>query len=88
VTPPIWLDADGRQVPTRPCHRCGAPTPIHRMALVDVRRYGWRCYRAALQVHWCGHGVEVIPLPDEDGMCDLVPVLGEISVEVAERLVA
>jgi hypothetical protein len=87
LTPPIWLDVDGRLLPTRPCHRCGAETPIHRMALVDVKRNGWRPYRPAVYVHWCGHGIEVIPWPDEDGMCDLVPVLGEISVEAAEALV-
>jgi len=27
-------------------------------------------------VHWCGHDGEVIPIPDADGVCDLVPVLG------------
>ena len=28
-------------------------------------------------VHWCGYGQEVLPIPTEDGMCDLVPVIGE-----------
>jgi hypothetical protein len=42
-----------------------------------VQRNGWRCFAPAVLVHWCGHGSEVIPVPDAHGACDLVPVIGE-----------
>lgn len=44
VTPPRWVDTDGRSLATRPCHRCHAPTPIFRMTVQDVLRNGWICY--------------------------------------------
>ena len=34
-------------------------------------------YMPTILVHWCGHGQEVLPIPGEDGKCDLVPVIGE-----------
>jgi hypothetical protein len=45
----------------------------------DVRRVGWQAYVPAQYVEWCGHGQEVIPIPQRDGWCLLVPVLGEAS---------
>jgi putative tryptophan/tyrosine transport system substrate-binding protein len=30
-------------------------------------------------VHWCGHGLEMLPIPRQDGSCDLVPVIGGAS---------
>src|SRR5205814_5470622 len=50
-----WTDADGRPLPTRPCARCGSPTPIFRMTVEDVRRNGWIPFLPALVAHWCGH---------------------------------
>jgi hypothetical protein len=79
MSPPRWVGPDGRELPTRPCPRCGAPTPILRLAVEDVQRNGWRCFAPATLVHWCGHGGEVIPVPDADGVCDLVPVIGEAT---------
>jgi hypothetical protein len=55
------------------------PTPIFRMTLEDVRRNGWIPFLPPYRVHWCGHGQEVLPIPAEDGKCDLVPVIGEPS---------
>ena len=49
MTPPIWIDDHGRQLPRRPCHRCGAPTSIRRMALLDVKRNGRRCLAPILR---------------------------------------
>ena len=77
MTAPRWVGADGRELPTRPCHRCGRPNPIFRLAVADVQRNGWRCFAPATLVHSCGHGVEVIPVPEAEGVCDLVPVQGE-----------
>jgi hypothetical protein len=79
MTPPRWVDPDGRELPTRPCPRCGAVTPIYRLAVEEVQRNGWRCFAPATLVHWCGHGREVIPVPGADGVCDLVPVIGEAT---------
>jgi hypothetical protein len=47
------------------------------MTVEDVRRNGWIIYMPTIVVHWCGHGQEVLPIPGEDGKCDLVPVIGE-----------
>jgi hypothetical protein len=40
---------------------------------------GWRLYASAEYVNWCGHGQEFIAMPDENGWCRFVPVLGEAS---------
>src|SRR5262249_24713160 len=58
-------------LPTRPCLRCGRPTPVFRMALEDVRRNGWIPFLPTIVVHWCGQGQEVLPIPNKDGTCDL-----------------
>jgi hypothetical protein len=79
MTPPIWLDEFGRRRPVRPCPRCGREISVLRMRVEDVRRVGWQLYTPAQYVEWCGHGQEVIPMPDPDGWCLLVPVLGEAS---------
>lgn len=50
-----------------------------RLRVEDVRRVGWRLYTPAQYVEWCGHGQEVVPIPQRDGWCRLVPVLGEAS---------
>jgi hypothetical protein len=52
---------------------------VFRMALEDVRRNGRIPFLPVHVVHWCGHGLEVLPIPGEDGRCELVPVLGEAS---------
>jgi hypothetical protein len=77
MTPPRWLDADGRPIPTLPCLRCRSPTPIFCLTVEDVRRNGWIRFLPATVVHWCGHGQEVIRVPGEDGRCELVLVEGE-----------
>ena len=77
MTPPRWIDADGHPLPTRPCLRCGSPAPTFRMTVEHVMRNGWIIYMPTIVVHWCGHGQEVLPIPGQDGQCDLVPVVGE-----------
>ena len=63
MTPPRWVDTDGRPRRTRPCLRCGTPTPIFRMTAEDVRRNGWIIYMPTIVVHRCGHGQDVLPIP-------------------------
>ncbi len=38
---------------------------------------GWRLFAVASYTNWCGHGQEVIPVPDDDGWCWMIPVVGE-----------
>ncbi len=76
MTPPIWLDETGAPRPVRQCFRCGREAPVYRFRLEHLRLVGWRLYAPAEFVNWCGHGQEVIPLPEEEGWCRLVPVLG------------
>jgi hypothetical protein len=80
MVPSIWLDEFGNRRPTRPCPRCGTVIPAAlRLRVEDVRRVGWQPYTPAQYVEWCGHAQEVIPIPQRDGLCRLVPVLGEAS---------
>ena len=39
--------------------------------------YGWRPFTVCSVAEWCGHRVEGIPVPTEDGRWRLIPVLGE-----------
>ena len=52
MIPPLWVDSDSHPLPTRPCLRCGTPTPIFRMTIVDVWRNGWIIYTPTIVVHW------------------------------------
>jgi hypothetical protein len=79
VTPPIWLDDQGRRQLTRPCPRCGREAPVYRFRLEHLRLMGWRLFTVASYTNWCGHGQEFIPVPDDDGWCCMVPVLGEAT---------
>src|SRR4029453_17252280 len=63
--------------PPAPVFDVALPHPATAMTIEDVRRNGWIIYMPSIVVHWCGHGQEVLPIPGEDGRCDLVPVIGE-----------
>ncbi len=39
----------------------------------------WRPYAMASYVNWCGHGQEVIPIPETERECRMIPVLGEAT---------
>jgi len=41
-----------------------------------LRQTGWPLFRVARYVESCGHGQELIPVPDEGGWVHLVPVIG------------
>jgi hypothetical protein len=47
--------------------------------LEDIRRLGWSPYVPTAFVNWCGHAQEIIPIPDADGVCEFIPILGEAS---------
>ena len=76
--PPIWLDEDGQRARTRPCTRpgCGREVPIRRFRYETLRQIEWPLYRVAHFVVWCGHGQELIPVPDEGEWVKLIPIIG------------
>jgi hypothetical protein len=41
VTPPTWLDAQGRRRPTLACWTCGRETASMRLRAGDLQRLGW-----------------------------------------------
>jgi len=77
MVPPIWLDEQGRQRPTRACPRCGREAPLYRFPIDVVRRVGWQLVVPTFYVNYCGHRQEVIPLPERGGWARLVPIIGE-----------
>jgi hypothetical protein len=79
MTPPIWLDRDERQRPVRRCLRCGREAPVYRFRVEHLRLVGWRLFVPAEYVNWYGHAPEFVALPERDGWCRRVPVLGEAS---------
>ena len=62
---------------TRPCHRCGRPTPVgYSYQLAHLRMIGWQLFTEAQIVH--DHHLLVVP--DADGeRAVLVPILGEAA---------
>jgi hypothetical protein len=75
--PPIWLDEDGqRRGQDHARARCVREIPIRRYRYEVLRQIGWPPFRVARYVEWCGHGQELIPVPDEGEWVRLVPVIG------------
>ena len=81
MTPPRWLDEHGQPMATRPCPRCGAPTPVGgTFRLEHVRMIGWQLFTEAQIVQWCDHDHHFLVVPDADGeRAVLVPILGEAA---------
>ena len=65
--PRIWISEEGKRAETRPCHRpgCGREIPIRRYRYETLRQIGWSLFRVAHYVKPCGHGQELIPVPDD-----------------------
>ena len=82
MTPPTWLDEHGRRRTTRPCHRCGRPTPVgYSYRLEHLRMIGRHLFTEAQIVQWCGHDHHFLVVPHADGeRAVLVPILGEAEV--------
>jgi len=77
IVPPVWRDETGAPRPVRPCTRCGRGAPVYRFRLEHLRLIGWRLFAPAEYVNRCGHAQEFVVLPEAEGWCRLVPVLGE-----------
>jgi hypothetical protein len=79
LTPPIWLDEHGKEVPTRKCCQssCTREYPLRRYRYATLKQIGWPLYRVASFTNWCGHGQEVIPVPIDREWVQLVPIIGE-----------
>jgi len=76
--PPIWINENGQRAQTRPCPRPwrGREVPIRRYRYETLRQIGWPLFRVTRFTSWCGHGQELIPVPDDGEWVRLVPVIG------------
>ena len=79
MTPPRWVDDDGRVSQTR--HALGAVAfiPVKRRKVEPAPGFRRRPYEVLSFIEWCGHGVEVILVPEGDGWLSEIPVLGEAT---------
>ena len=73
--PPIWIDENGQPALDATMLLSGRPYPIRRFRYKTLRQVGWPLFRVARYVEWCGHGQELIPVPDEGEWVRLVPVI-------------
>ena len=76
MTPPRWVDEQGRELPTRPCPKCQRVIPVNRWP-AKAGAIQRRPYQVLSFVEWCGHQQEVVLLPEGDGWLSEIPVLGE-----------
>ena len=74
-------DADGTEMATRPCHRCGTPVPVGQtFRLEHLSMIGWRVLEEVSLIERCGHAQHFLVVPREDGeRAALVPILGEAA---------
>jgi hypothetical protein len=75
--PPTWLDERGQPHAKRPCPICGREIPVVTLPPDLLKWYKWEPFRVWETVEWCGHRVEGIPVPTENGRWRLIPILGE-----------
>jgi hypothetical protein len=80
VVPPIWVDDQGRRVPTRPCPEPGRTREwaIRRYRFEHLPWSGWPT-QPMFVVNWCGHGQQFVPWPEADGYWTLVPVVEAVA---------
>ena len=78
MTPPRFVDQDGRPRAPRPCHRRGRPTPVgDSYRLEHLRMIAWQLFAEAGYVASCEH-LQYVLLPHIDAeMGHLAPILGE-----------
>jgi hypothetical protein len=81
VTPPIWIDEHGKEVPTLLCPRptCGGEWPVYRHRLQHLIMAGWKPGQSLIRVGWCGHSQQFTPWPEEDGYWRLVPLVDVVA---------
>jgi hypothetical protein len=70
---PMWLDAAGRQRPTRACWTCGREVAVMRFQGADLR-HRWTPLQTLHVPDWCGCTTEYLPLPEPGGWWRLVPI--------------
>lgn len=75
--PPTWLDERGQSHAKRPCPKCGREILVVTLPPDLLKWCGGRPFEVWGIVEWCGHRVEGIPVPSEDGRWRLIPILGE-----------
>jgi hypothetical protein len=76
MTPPRWVDEQGRPRPTRPCPTCGRVIPVNRWPVKTLATTKRWPYQVFTFVEWCGHQQEVVLVPDGDGWYSEISVLG------------
>jgi|SRR4029450_3565859 hypothetical protein len=74
MTPPIWLDAQGRRRPTLACWTCGREVAPMRLRASDLRRLGWELPETRLIPDWCGCSTEYLPVLMGDDWWQLIPI--------------
>lgn len=79
MTPPTWLDEQGRSRPKRPCPRCGREIAVLLIPADHMKFWGWQPFRVWSTVEWCGHQIEGVPVPDVDGRWRLLVIEGEAT---------
>jgi len=80
MTPPIWVDEYGKEVPTRPCRvpDCKREWAVRRYRFEHLMWTGWPATPMVV-VNWCGHGQEFVPWPEADRYWVLVPVVEAVA---------
>ena len=63
MTPPTWLDAQGRRRPALACWTCGREVAPMRFRADDLRRQGWAPPQTLQIPDWCGCSTEYLPVP-------------------------
>jgi hypothetical protein len=77
MSPPLWVDEQGRPRPTRPCPRCQREIPVNRWPVKTLATTKRWPYQVMTFVEWCGHQQEVVLVPDGAECYAEIPVLGE-----------
>ena len=74
---PFWVDEHGHRLPKKPCPKCSANVGPMPLRVEHLRNLGWQPYTVQRYQSWCGHGQEIIPIPQPDGTVKCVPIMGE-----------
>jgi hypothetical protein len=67
MTPPTWLDAQGRRRRTLACWTCGREVAPMRFLASDLHPHGWRPPQTLQIPDWCGCSTEYLPVPAANG---------------------
>jgi hypothetical protein len=76
---PRWLDERGPVSPEAAVSDCGREIAVVTLPSEHLRFWGWRPQQISSYVEWCGHRVDGIPVPGEDGRWRLIVVEGDAT---------